>query len=178
MPHTTPVSTTAPAACYHCGLPLPAPRLASAGSDQSPRGDAGQTAADSLIVRIDDIDHAMCCPGCAAVAQTIVDLGQQSYYRDRTAYAASAEGAQQLPPELQLYDNADPRFALDADSRESTFTVEGLRCAACVWLIEQRRPSTVKVDSRLSASSAKRGSALSYSCSSGGSCCAPSALAA
>nr|WP_229259291.1 heavy metal translocating P-type ATPase [Duganella aceris] len=82
----------------------------------------------------------MCCPGCAAVAQTIVDLGQQSYYRDRTAYAASAEGAQQLPPELQLYDNVDPRFAVDADadSRESTFTVEGLRCAACVWLIEQR----------------------------------------
>jgi Cu2+-exporting ATPase len=63
-------------------------------------------------------------PGCAAVAQTIVDLGQENYYRDRTAYAASAEGAQQLPPELQLYDNADPRFALDEDSRESTFTVK------------------------------------------------------
>jgi Cu2+-exporting ATPase len=87
---------------------------------------------------IDQVEHTMCCPGCAAVAQTIVDLGQESYYRDRTAYAASAEGAQQLPPELQLYDNADPRFALDEDSRESAFTVEGIRCAACVWLIEQR----------------------------------------
>jgi Cu2+-exporting ATPase len=87
---------------------------------------------------IDLVEHTMCCPGCAAVAQTIVDLGQENYYRDRTAYAASAEGAQQLPPQLQLYDNADPRFALDEDSRESTFTVEGIRCAACVWLIEQR----------------------------------------
>jgi Cu2+-exporting ATPase len=134
-----------PAACYHCGLPLPAPRSASGGPGQSARDDAGR-AAVGLIVRIDDIDHAMCCPGCAAVAQTIVDLGQQSYYRDRTAYAASAEGAQQLPPELQLYDNADPRFALDADSRESTFTVEGLRCAACVWLIEQRLNKLPGVD--------------------------------
>jgi Cu2+-exporting ATPase len=98
-------------------------------------------------VRIEDVDHAMCCPGCAAVAQTIVDLGQQSYYRDRTAYAASAEGAQQLPPELQLYDNADPRFALGADSRESTFTVEGIRCAACVWLIEHRLAKLPGVDS-------------------------------
>jgi len=89
-------------------------------------------------VKIAEVEHTMCCPGCAAVAQTIVDLRQENYYRDRTAYAASAEGAQQLPPELQLYDNADPRFALDEDSRESTFTVEGIRCAACVWLIEKR----------------------------------------
>jgi Cu2+-exporting ATPase len=98
-------------------------------------------------VSIDNIEHSMCCPGCAAVAQTIVDLGQASYYRDRTAYAASAEGAQQLPPQLQLYDNADPRFALDEDSRESSFTVEGIRCAACVWLIEHRLARLPGVDS-------------------------------
>jgi Cu2+-exporting ATPase len=98
-------------------------------------------------VSIDNVEHSMCCPGCAAVAQTIVDLGQASYYRDRTAYAASAEGAQQLPPQLQLYDNADPRFALDEDSRESSFTVEGIRCAACVWLIEHRLARLPGVDS-------------------------------
>jgi Cu2+-exporting ATPase len=126
MPYTTPLNAVV-TDCYHCGLPLPA--------------DAAWS------VRIDDIDHAMCCPGCAAVAQTIVDLGHQSYYRERTAYAASAEGAQQLPPELQLYDNADPRFALDADSRESTFTVEGIRCAACVWLIEHRLARLPGIDS-------------------------------
>ncbi|MHA4868652.1 heavy metal translocating P-type ATPase [Duganella sp. PWIR1] len=120
MPHTPRLSGT-PAACYHCGQALPS--------------DAGHNA---WTVLIDHVEHTMCCPGCAAVAQTIVDMGQENYYRDRTAYAASAEGAQQLPPELQLYDNADPRFALDEDSREATFTVEGIRCAACVWLIEQR----------------------------------------
>lgn len=90
-------------------------------------------------VEIDSVVHAMCCPGCAAVAQTIVDLGQSSYYRERAAYArTSADGDQLVPPELHLYDNADPRFALDDNSRESTFAVEGIRCAACVWLIEHR----------------------------------------
>ncbi|MYM22861.1 cadmium-translocating P-type ATPase [Duganella sp. FT135W] len=126
MPDTTPI-ISAPAICYHCGQPLP----------------KGTT----WSVSISNVEHTMCCPGCAAVAQTIVDLGQDNYYRERTAYAASADGAQQLPPELQLYDNADPRFALDEDTRESTFTVEGIRCAACVWLIEQRLARLPGVDS-------------------------------
>ena len=119
---SAPAIDAADTACYHCGLPMPASDSASA----------------DWTVRIDNIDHAMCCPGCAAVAQTIVDLGQQSYYRDRSAFAATAEGAQLLPPQLQLYDNADPRFALDDESRETTLAVEGIRCAACVWLIENR----------------------------------------
>jgi len=126
MSHTTSVTSDA-AVCYHCGQDLPA--------------------GAAWTVSIASVEHTMCCPGCAAVAQTIVDLGQESYYRDRTAYATSAEGAQQLPPELQLYDNADPRFALDQNSRESTFTVEGIRCAACVWLIEQRLARLPGVDS-------------------------------
>ncbi|MBV7538219.1 cadmium-translocating P-type ATPase [Duganella sp. sic0402] len=134
MPHTKPLNhadnVAQAAPCYHCGQPLPAVVDHAA-----------------WTVNIAGAAHTMCCPGCAAVAQTIVDLGQESYYRDRTAYAASAEGAQQLPPELQLYDNADPRFALDEDSRESTFTVEGIRCAACVWLIEQRLARLPGVDS-------------------------------
>ena len=118
MPDTTRIRTPELNGCYHCGLPLPAKV--------------------TLSVRIDNVEHAMCCPGCAAVAQAIVDLGQQSYYRDRSAFAATAEGAQLLPPEMQLYDNADPRFALDEHSRETTLSVEGIRCAACVWLIESR----------------------------------------
>ncbi len=106
--------------CYHCGLPIPS------------------GAKPEWRVRIAGVEQAMCCPGCTAVAQTIMDLGQESYYVHRSAYATTAEGAQVLPPELQLYDNADPRFALSETERESTFTVDGIRCAACVWLIERR----------------------------------------
>ncbi|KQV90131.1 cation transporter [Massilia sp. Root351] len=83
----------------------------------------------------------MCCPGCAAVAQAIADAGQASYYKDRTGYAATAAQGQLVPPELALYDNADPRFrARDGSTAnaEATLLVEGIRCAACVWLIERR----------------------------------------
>jgi Cu2+-exporting ATPase len=81
--------------------------------------------------------RAMCCPGCAAVAQTIVDLGQESYYRDRTAYAhgagagtgAAGTAAVRQRPALRGHGSrAAKRYSL----------VEGIRCAACVWLIERR----------------------------------------
>ncbi|MFM9434394.1 P-type Cu2+ transporter [Janthinobacterium sp. CG_23.3] len=106
------------AGCFHCGLPLPA------GADWP--------------VDIDGAARAMCCPGCAAVARSIVEIGQAAYYRDRSAFAASAAGSELVPPELQLYDNADVRFALDEASCETTLAVEGIRCAACVWLVERR----------------------------------------
>lgn len=113
----------AQASCYHCGLPLP------------------RSAGERWSARIDGVEHAMCCPGCAAVAQAIADAGQAAYYQDRTGYAATAAQAQLVPPELALYDNADPRFAArdggTADA-EATLLVEGIRCAACVWLIERR----------------------------------------
>ena len=120
MPDTTLTqrAASAHAGCYHCGEPVPS--------------------SANWPVDIDGVIHTMCCPGCAAVAQTIVDLGQASYYRDRSSFAASAGTAHLVPPELQLYDNADPRFARDDTTRETTFAVEGIRCAACVWLIEHR----------------------------------------
>ncbi|MDB5759391.1 MAG: Cation transporting P-type ATPase, probable copper-exporting copA-like, partial [Burkholderia sp.] len=106
--------------CFHCGLPLPA------------NGD--------WQVEIDGIRRDMCCPGCAAVAQAIVDHGITDYYRDRSGYAATAGGDALLPPQLQLYDSeAAARKYRAADGMlEATLSVDGLRCAACVWLIERR----------------------------------------
>ena len=45
-----------------------------------------------------------------------------------------------VPPELQLYDSPEAAAAFDADGEacEATLSVEGIRCAACVWLIERR----------------------------------------
>jgi Cu2+-exporting ATPase len=73
----------------------------------------------------------MCCPGCAAAAQAIADGGLADYYSTRTEYAPRVEEAAGDAPELALYDQ-DP----EADS--GVFSVEGIRCAACVWLIERR----------------------------------------
>lgn len=107
-------------ACYHCGLPV-----------------AHEHEARWNVV-IDGAARPMCCPGCEAVAHTIVEIGQSAYYRTRTQFASTADQAQLIPPELHLYDNADAQFSLDADSCEATLAVEGIRCAACVWLIERQ----------------------------------------
>ena len=107
-----------PTDCFHCGLPVPP------GSHWS--------------VTIDELERAMCCPGCEAVAQTIVDIGQSKYYKERDDYAANASDATLMPPELRLYSNDDAQFARDASSCEATLSVEGIRCAACVWLIERQ----------------------------------------
>ncbi|OYO31490.1 heavy metal translocating P-type ATPase [Janthinobacterium sp. PC23-8] len=104
--------------CFHCGLPVPP------GSRWN--------------VTIDELPRAMCCPGCEAVAQTIVDIGQSKYYSERDAYAVNAFDATLMPPELRLYSNDDAQFARDAGSCEATLSVEGIRCAACVWLIERQ----------------------------------------
>ena len=63
--------------------------------------------------------------------QAIVDGGFADYYATRTAYAAQADIGAANAPELDLVDGGD------ADGAAS-FTVEGIRCAACVWLIERR----------------------------------------
>ncbi len=105
--------------CFHCGLPVPA--------------DAGWQ------VEIDGALRAMCCPGCAAVAQAIVDHGIADYYRDRSGFAATA-GEDALPPQLRLYDSEDTsrKYRAADGMLEATLSVDGLRCAACVWLIERR----------------------------------------
>ncbi|HEU4373031.1 MAG TPA: heavy metal translocating P-type ATPase [Telluria sp.] len=100
----------APPACFHCGLPVPA--------------------ASTWAVTIDGRARPMCCPGCEAVASSIVASGFADYYSSRTAFAAPADLAELAPPELALYDGGD------AD--EALYSVDGIRCAACVWLVERR----------------------------------------
>ncbi|HJV53428.1 MAG TPA: heavy metal translocating P-type ATPase [Noviherbaspirillum sp.] len=116
--------STAVVDCFHCGLPVPAD-------------------ADWQVV-IGGVARPMCCPGCAAVAQTIVDNGLADYYASRTGYAPTADREALVPPELRLYDTpeAAERFVAPAgdtqDSCDAVFSVDGIRCAACVWLIERR----------------------------------------
>ncbi len=108
-----------PLACFHCGLPaLPG-------------------AAPAVV--IDGSAQPMCCPGCAAVAQAIVDIGQTEYYRTRSEFAATRRGEQLVPAALALYDRPDQDFVQQRGaSCEATLSVEGIRCAACVWLVERQ----------------------------------------
>jgi P-type Cu2+ transporter len=114
--------------CFHCGLPVPA--------------DA------SWSVTINDAPRAMCCPGCEAVARTIVDNGLSDYYVSRTAFSATAGKDSLVPPELRLYDTPEAMSAFanagqgeQASLSSAVFSVDGIRCGACVWLIERHLAS-------------------------------------
>ncbi len=129
----SPRGVTPVADCYHCGLPVP--------------GDL------DLAVEIDGAARSMCCAGCQAVAQAIVAAGHENYYRVRTETAPT--GDQLLPDflrETQVYDRPEIQRefvrTLDADLRETSLILEGITCAACVWLNEQylaARPGVVDV---------------------------------
>ncbi|MBW8901103.1 MAG: cadmium-translocating P-type ATPase [Massilia sp.] len=97
-------------ACYHCGQPTPA--------------------ASPWTAVVDGAARAMCCPGCAAAGQAIADAGLADYYDNRTAFAAPATNGADLAA-LRAYDDV-------VDAGDAVFTIEGMRCAACVWLIERR----------------------------------------
>ncbi|HJW56158.1 MAG TPA: heavy metal translocating P-type ATPase [Burkholderiaceae bacterium] len=115
--------SAAMADCFHCGLPVPP--------------------SAHWVVAIDAVERPMCCPGCQAVAQAIVDNGLTDYYRNRTVFSGTADKDGLIPPELQLYDTPEgmhqfaAAVAEDATSCETTLSIDGIRCAACVWLIER-----------------------------------------
>lgn len=84
----------------------------------------------------------MCCAGCEAVANAIVDNHLEGFYDHRTANPATAE--ELLPEslrELTLYDNDELQKTfvqnLAGDRREAALILEGITCAACVWLNER-----------------------------------------
>jgi Cu2+-exporting ATPase len=89
----------------------------------------------------------MCCIGCQAVAQTIVDNNLTQYYQFRTEPAQ--KGTDLVPEELksqQLKKNKlldeevlQSEFIYqNNNSKEAILTVEGISCAACAWLIEMQ----------------------------------------
>lgn len=107
--------------CFHCGLPIPS------GAD--------------YVVEIDGQRQPMCCRGCQAVAGAIVDGGLTDFYRYRTEKSPQAQ--ESVPAQLEelgLYDRDDLQksFVQQAgDAREASLILEGIVCAACVWLNEK-----------------------------------------
>jgi Cu2+-exporting ATPase len=113
--------TTPDNGCWHCGEPLPVTVV--------------------IHARIAGESRPMCCHGCRAAAEWIEQLGLGDYYRLRT------EPAQRPDTDLDSHRNRDawqrPEIArhvirdLGAGRRETMLLIEGVRCAACVWLIER-----------------------------------------
>jgi Cu2+-exporting ATPase len=120
--------------CYHCGLPVPQ------GLD--------------LVVEIGGAPRAMCCAGCQAVAEAIVANGLTDYYLHRDAMPESPrEAIPQALQELGLFDHPDVQKnfvrPVGEHEREAALILEGITCAACVWLNEShiaRQPGVTAVD--------------------------------
>jgi Cu2+-exporting ATPase len=117
-------ASNAKPSCRHCGAPL-----------------------------IDDHmrETGFCCAGCSYVHRLVCENGFESYYRIKDAVTAPADAAVFQPRdyawlrEAQTHaeDQCGPGAPTNGRSRhatgipELTVDVQGISCAACVWLIER-----------------------------------------
>jgi Cu2+-exporting ATPase len=101
--------------CAHCGAPLP-----NLSSETSGGADDGQA--------------RYCCTGCETVAHLLADRGLTRYYTlgGRTGVPASPPTSRRdhlwLTPLMEGMGRAGGHVTID---------VQGLRCAACTWLLEE-----------------------------------------
>jgi len=107
----------ASARCFHCGERIPA--------------------GVAITIRHGGEAHPVCCHGCAAAAEWIDRLGLGEYYRLRSEPAQRSEAdadysAWDRPALARLHVRM-----LAPDRAETVVLVDGLRCAACSWLIER-----------------------------------------
>ncbi len=105
--------------CFHCGLPLP---------DKN-----------DFSAQIDDQQRHFCCLGCQSVCRAIFDAGLEGFYQ-RTPEGSLLVPPPEPPSDLKLYDldEVQAEFVPElADVRDIHLLVEGIHCAACVWLIER-----------------------------------------
>jgi Cu2+-exporting ATPase len=120
------VSRDSGATCFHCGLPAPDHKR--------------------YRLRVGEEERGFCCPGCLAVADTILGMGMESYYRERESCAPGTLPSASLVPsaleELRSWDNPELSASyidsLDDGLCSATLMVKGITCAACAWLIETR----------------------------------------
>ena len=109
--------------CYHCGDPV------------------AEGTRFTLVIH--DVERAMCCAGCQAVAQMIVDAGQADYYRYRTTNASRPDEAiLDDATQWKAFDNIAEDNSTENDAFADAFAqaqvlVEGIHCGACCWLIEK-----------------------------------------
>ncbi len=105
--------------CAHCGLPVgPAPVLQNTG--------------------------AFCCTGCAVVHEALGSAGfGETFYRLRAVGRERPAARPAAPDALQLAELDTARFLeeetrpADGGLRACELFVDGVHCAACVWLVER-----------------------------------------
>lgn len=105
--------------CFHCGQALPA--------------------TDVFEIEIKGSLRRFCCFGCQSVCDAIYGSGLQGFYQ-RTQEQTPLAPPPPPPKELALYDldEVQSEFAdVTTPQRTMYLLLEGIHCAACVWLIER-----------------------------------------
>jgi Cu2+-exporting ATPase len=107
--------------CYHCGLP--------ANGSTACRGD------------INGAERLFCCSGCLSVCQVIHDAGLTGFYDRLNKREATIAPPPDAPADIDQYDLEEVQQqcveTLPDGERRARLIVEGIHCAACVWLIEK-----------------------------------------
>ena len=118
------------AVCFHCGEPIPE--------------------GISLFVLRDGEQKPVCCSGCQAVAELIFSSGLGRYYQFRQDLGRKAE--EDLQKNIEAWRSCDDRESLwgaelAEGRRDLLLQTEGIRCAACAWLIRSHMETRAGVQS-------------------------------
>ena len=130
-PTMTETPTADNQACFHCGLPLPP-------EDDILRSEVGGETRE------------FCCIGCQSVCGAIYAAGMEGFYQ-RTPEGFLLAPPPEPPRDVALFDldEVQEEFVHNmGELREINLLVEGIHCAACVWLIEHtlgKEPGVVGV---------------------------------
>ena len=123
-------------ACDHCGLPVPIALYEAAA------------------------DFQFCCTGCEVAYETIRDCGLDDYYKFRDRLTDVRKSACGAGNTYKSYDTDAFQSRLVSSTEGGycsiDFRLEGVHCAACVWLVE-RLPYITEgvVEARLSLGSSR-----------------------
>ncbi|HMA11457.1 MAG TPA: heavy metal translocating P-type ATPase metal-binding domain-containing protein, partial [Steroidobacteraceae bacterium] len=111
-----PGATAREGTCYHCGETLGAAPVRQS---------------------VDDAPRDFCCTGCAAAAEWIHSASLDDYYTLRSQPAGRAGGGES---DLSAWDRPDVMSAYQRavpGGCEVVLLTDGMRCAACAWLIDR-----------------------------------------
>lgn len=109
--------------CYHCSEAVPADC--------------------QLHIKVKGTSKPVCCIGCQAVANAILDEGLSQYYKFRDTPAEKAdERVNSQVDDFKAYDEASVQAEFvhftSPSQAKADLSIEGMHCAACAWLIEKR----------------------------------------
>ncbi|MFT2090864.1 heavy metal translocating P-type ATPase [Paraglaciecola sp. 2405UD69-4] len=108
--------------CFHCGLDVPV--------------------GTNFKTKVMKQSQQFCCPGCLAVAESIVENGLEDYYHYRSEFAEKAtDDNQDILDKLSVFDDdliLSEFVGKNNTTHDIQLTISGINCAACGWLIEKQ----------------------------------------